>query len=46
MDVFPRVEKYRTLTYDGRPVIGFKGYEVVQDSGGLWVLCFTPGGHD
>lgn len=31
-------QTYKTKTYDGRTVIGFKGYEVVEGRDGTWTL--------
>lgn len=45
-DKFPRKQQYERTTYDGRKVIGFKGYELVEQSNGSWNLISTPGGHD
>lgn len=45
-DSFPRKQEYSGTTYNGRAVIGFKGYEVVEDGSGGWVLICTAGGHD
>lgn len=45
-DSFPRKQEYERKTYDGRKVIGFKGYEMVEQSDGSWNLICTPGGHD
>jgi len=45
-DTFPRREGYRRETYDGRKVIGFPGYEVIEQADGSYLLIRTPGGHD
>lgn len=34
-------QTYSTKTYDGRTVIGFKGYEVIEGRDGNWTLV-TP----
>ncbi len=45
-DEFPRKQEYQKDTYDGRKVIGFKGYEAIQQVDGSWTLIATEGGHD
>jgi len=45
-DTFPRRQAYSGQTYDGRQIIGFEGYEAVQQRDGSWTLIATPGGHD
>lgn len=45
-DTFPRKQEYTSTTYDKRKVIGFKGYEVIEQKDGSWNLISTPGGHD